>query len=100
MRSPTLIIAGFLALAAAVAWAAVFRTQSARHSGATVRSVLVLAFANLSGNTEEEYFSDGLTEELIENLTGIPGVRVVPRSTAFQFKGKAVDFRILPLGFI
>jgi serine/threonine-protein kinase len=56
-------------------------------------AIAVLPFANLSSDPENEYFSDGLTEELIHALTKIEGLRVVAWSSAFQFKGKARDIR-------
>ena len=56
-------------------------------------SLLVLPFANLSRDEENEYFADGLTEELITDLGQVPGLRVLSRNSAFQFKGKAVDAR-------
>jgi TolB-like protein len=51
----------------------------------------VLPFANLSADADNEYFSDGLTEELINALAQVPGLRVVSRSSTFQFKGKNQD---------
>lgn len=56
-------------------------------------SIAVLPFVNLSPDPSNEYFSDGLTEELIDSLTKIEGLRVVARSSSFQFKGKPVDVR-------
>jgi adenylate cyclase len=53
----------------------------------------VLPLVNLSGNSSDEYFSDGLTEELISAMSGSTGLRVVPCGTAFQFKGKPADVR-------
>jgi TolB-like protein/DNA-binding winged helix-turn-helix (wHTH) protein/Tfp pilus assembly protein PilF len=58
-----------------------------------VNSLVVLPFVNLSSDKDNEYFSDGLTEELIDVLTRIDGLRVVARTTAFQFKGKPQDIR-------
>lgn len=55
------------------------------------RSVAVLAFANLSGNRDEEYFSDGLSEELIHVLTRIQELRVAARTSSFTFKGANAD---------
>jgi serine/threonine-protein kinase len=56
-------------------------------------SLAVLPFVNMSGDPENEYFSDGLTEELINALTGLKDFRVVARTSAFAFKGKQVDIR-------
>ncbi len=56
-------------------------------------SILVLPFTNLSSDPENEYFADGLTEELITDLGQVPGLLVVSRNSAFQFKGKPADVR-------
>ena len=56
-------------------------------------SIAVLPFVNLSPDPENEYFSDGLTEELISALSNVKGMRVVARTSVFQFKGKAEDVR-------
>jgi adenylate cyclase len=54
-------------------------------------SICVLAFANISGDPEQEYFSDGISEDIITDLSKISALHVVSRNTAFTFKGKAVD---------
>jgi eukaryotic-like serine/threonine-protein kinase len=56
-------------------------------------SVAVLPFVNLNAEPDSEYFSDGLTEELIHALSRLPGLQVVSRTSAFEFKGKAQDVR-------
>ena len=56
-------------------------------------SIAVLPFANTSGDLENEYFSDGLAEEIINALTHIPGLRVIARTSAFAFKGRNEDIR-------
>ena len=56
-------------------------------------SVAVLPFANMSGNPDEEYFSDGMTEELLNVLARIPKLDVVARTSVFEFKGKGGDVR-------
>jgi adenylate cyclase len=56
-------------------------------------SVAVLPFVNTSPDPEQEYFCDGMSEEIINLLTHIAGLRVIARSSAFQFKGKSVDVR-------
>jgi serine/threonine-protein kinase len=59
----------------------------------SLASIAVLPFADLSHDPENEYFSDGLAEELIIALVQVPGLHVVSRTSAFQFKGKAADVR-------
>ncbi|MFQ5627305.1 MAG: protein kinase [bacterium] len=58
-----------------------------------VPSIAVLPFVNMSADPENEYFSDGLAEELINVLTKIKGFRVVARTSAFSFKGEKIDVR-------
>jgi TolB-like protein/Tfp pilus assembly protein PilF len=58
-----------------------------------LNSVAVLPFVNSDGDPEIEQFTDGLTEEVIETLAEIDGLRVVSRTSAFQFKGKQEDLR-------
>ncbi len=62
-------------------------------TGAELNSIAVLPFLDLSPKRDQEYFSDGLTEEIINALTRLEGLRVVARTSAFQFKGKALDIR-------
>ncbi len=56
-------------------------------------SVCVLPFANMSGDPEQEYFSDGITEDIITDLSKISALSVIARNTAFMFKGKSVDVK-------
>jgi adenylate cyclase len=56
-------------------------------------SIAVLPFRNLSSDVENEYFSDGVTEEIINALTKVEGLQVIARSSAFAFKGKDADPR-------
>ena len=56
----------------------------------TDKSVAVLAFANLSDDKSNEYFSDGISEELLNVLAKVPGLKVSARTSAFYFKGKEV----------
>jgi adenylate cyclase len=58
-------------------------------------SVAVLPFTNMSDDPEQEYFSDGLTEDIITDLSFIPGLFVIARNSTFKYKGKAVDVRRL-----
>jgi adenylate cyclase len=54
-------------------------------------SIAVLPFVNMSGDPEQEYFSDGITEDIITDLSKVSGLFVVARNTAFTYKGKHVD---------
>ncbi|HUH93185.1 MAG TPA: adenylate/guanylate cyclase domain-containing protein [Casimicrobiaceae bacterium] len=54
-------------------------------------SICVLPFANMSGDPEQEYFSDGITEDIITDLSKVSALNVVSRVSAFSFKGKPVD---------
>ena len=54
-------------------------------------SICVLPFANMSGDPEQEYFSDGISEDIITDLSKVSALSVVARHTAFTFKGKSVD---------
>jgi TolB-like protein len=56
-------------------------------------SVVVLPFTCLSGSADDEYFADGLTDELITALTRVPGLKVVARTSSFTFKGRTHDIR-------
>jgi len=58
-----------------------------------IPSLAVLPFANLSADKENEYFSDGLAEDIIDALTQVPGLRVMARTSAFAFRGKEQDIR-------
>ncbi|MFC2165905.1 protein kinase, partial [Acidobacteriota bacterium] len=57
------------------------------------KSIAVLSFTNMSADPEQEYFCDGMAEEIINSLTKIKDLRVVARTSAFSFKGKDVDIR-------
>lgn len=54
-------------------------------------SIAVLPFVNMSSDAEQEFFSDGLSEELLNQLAQIPNLRVIARTSSFSFKGKDVD---------
>jgi adenylate cyclase len=56
-------------------------------------SVCVLPFVNMSGDPEQEYFSDGITEDIITDLSKVSALSVVARNTAFMFKGQSIDIK-------
>jgi TolB-like protein len=58
-------------------------------------SIAVLPFVNMSSDPEQEYFSDGLAEELLNQLAHLPNLRVIGRTSSFAFKGKNEDLRVI-----
>jgi adenylate cyclase len=58
-------------------------------------SLVVLPFTNVSGDAEQEYFADGMSEDLISELARIPNLFVIGRGTSFAYKGKSIDARAL-----
>ena len=56
-------------------------------------SIAVLPFVNMSADKDQEYFSDGITETLITDLSKNPKMLVIARNSTFRYKGKAVDVR-------
>ena len=70
-----------------------FPSQRADSTEAPRLSIVVLPFSNLSSDPSEDYFADGITEDLTTDLSRIAGSFVISRNTAFTFKGKAVDVR-------
>jgi TolB-like protein len=94
-RDRLLIVAGTvlllgLALVAADKWWLVAFTKSREPAAAVIpeKSIAVLPFTDMSAKRDQEYFSDGLSEELIDLLTRIPGLHVPARTSSFYFKGR------------
>ena len=83
----------FLSLAVLIAGFLLARKSHPRPAAPDSSSIAVLPFVNLSSNKEHEDFSDGQTDDLINALTHVRGLRVVARGSAFQFKGKNPDIR-------
>ncbi|HUR00393.1 MAG TPA: protein kinase [Gemmatimonadaceae bacterium] len=78
-------------LAGAAAFALSRRTNDASTADQAITSVAVLPLVNRSGSKEDEYFSDGMTDELANVLSKIPGLRVASRTSAYSFKGKQMS---------
>ncbi len=90
------ILAGALivaVLAATIYYAMRGHGRTADSRGTELSSIAVLPFADLSPDKDQEYFCDGMTEEIIDALSKIGGVRVVARTSSFAFKGKQQDIR-------
>ncbi|HEY6002990.1 MAG TPA: tetratricopeptide repeat protein, partial [Anaeromyxobacter sp.] len=89
-RAPLLL--GALLLAAIAAGAILWAKQPSTGRGpARVHAIVVLPFANLSDSAENEYFSDGLTDEIRQVLTRLRELRVAARTSSVYFKGKTVE---------
>ncbi len=58
-----------------------------------VPSIAVLPFENMSGDAEQEYFSDGISEDIITDLSKVSGLMVIARNSSFAYKGRSVDLR-------
>jgi len=61
--------------------------------GGAKPSIVVLPFSNMGGDPEQEYFAEGITEDIITDLSKVSALAVISRNTAFTFKGKAIDVR-------
>jgi len=68
-------------------------TATAQAVAIPAKSVAVLPFVNMSGDPKNDYFSDGITEEILDALAQLPNLKVAARTSAFAFKGKAEDLR-------
>lgn len=83
------VVATAIVIGGLVAYAARQRgSDQARQSGGDLNSVAVLPLANVGGDVRDEYFSDGMTDELANALSKLPGLRVASRTSAYAFKGK------------
>ena len=65
--------------------------ETGEQGSTRIQSVAVLPFVNMSSDPEQEYFSDGISEEILNVLTRIPNLKVAARTSSFQFKGKNLD---------
>ena len=86
------LIAATLVIALAVA--AIFGIRSYLHAANTevaVESIAVIPFVNLNNDANAEWISDGLTESIINNLTQLPNLKVIARSSVFRYKGREME---------
>ncbi|HUF28777.1 MAG TPA: protein kinase [Gemmatimonadaceae bacterium] len=82
-----------LVAVAATAWMW-YRTTGTRAAGADATAIAVLPLVNTTGDPRDEYFSDGMTDELVSALSRVPGLRLASRTSTFAFKGRRdVDVR-------
>jgi len=96
-RLPMAVALGAVAALAVVPALAWHFTRARRNApapeAAVAPSVAVLPFVNMSASKDEEYFSDGITEEVINALANVDGLRVVSRTSAFAYKNKNLSVR-------
>src|SRR5207253_1493438 len=94
-----LVGVGLLAAAPGITWHFLIRRGAQvpleRASASRTASLAVLPFVNMSREKEDEYFSDGITEEVINALANVEGLHVVSRTSAFAFKGRNVSVRTI-----
>jgi len=87
-RTPLVVALASLVLVVCLASAWYFFGRS---SGAPIASIVVLPFENVGADPDLDYLSEGVTEGIINKVSGIPDLRVIPRSAAFRFKGSGKD---------
>ena len=71
------------------------QVEGANESDAWQRSIAVLPFVNMSDDPGNDYFADGLSEEILNLLAKVPGLKVIGRTSSFSFKGKNEDLRVI-----
>jgi TolB-like protein len=84
---------GLLAAAPGALWYFYLRGSHKSATEAAAPSIAVLPFVNLSSDKEQEYFSDGISEEILNALAQVDGLRVIGRTSSFSLKGKNEDLR-------
>ena len=87
-RKATVVAAAVLSSLALVA-AGLFYFRAAAPAGGAIDSLAVLPFENAGGDPEAEYFSDGVTESIINSLSELPNLKVMSRNSVFRYKGRA-----------
>jgi TolB-like protein/DNA-binding winged helix-turn-helix (wHTH) protein/Flp pilus assembly protein TadD len=93
LRKAAMLFVLAVVVAAAAAGHFWFARSRSTASSLNTSSIAVLPFVDMSPSKDQEYFSDGLSEQLINDLAKVPGLKVVGRSSAFQFEGKNEDPR-------
>ena len=98
-RWPWRATLGALALAVVLAGAGSYFLRAARAPSASAavadKSIAVLPFTDMSQAHDQEFFADGMAEQILDLLAKIPSVKVIARTSSFQFKGKSEDMRVV-----
>ncbi len=90
-RRGRMAVAGTVLLLAIAAVYAVLQRPFQARSTPAIRTLAVLPFVNTGGNPADDYFSDGMTDELAHALVRLPGLRIAGRTSTYAFKGKAIS---------
>jgi serine/threonine protein kinase/Flp pilus assembly protein TadD len=85
------VVAGLALIAVAAGIIGISAYLHARSTEVAIESIAVLPFVNQNHDTDSEYLSDGVTESIINSLTQLPNLKVIPSSSAFRYKGKDTD---------
>jgi TolB-like protein len=100
-RRIAIVAAAVIGVGVAVAWSVHFwslnhkAAQPAAAVAISDKSIAVLPFTDMSEKKDQEYFADGMAEEILDLLVKIPGLTVIGRTSSFQFKGKNADLRTI-----
>ncbi len=92
-RRPMLLGSVLALIAVLGIWSAFHFSRASQPAAAIARTIAVLPLVNVGGDSTQEFFADGMTDELTSTLGKIPGLRVAARSSAFVFKGQSADAR-------
>jgi serine/threonine protein kinase/tetratricopeptide (TPR) repeat protein len=91
----TILLAGLASVALIIVLALVIFPSHNSNSVANEKSIAVLPFSNLSTDPEQEYFADGMAEEIINALSQISGLKVSARTSSFRFRGEETDIQTI-----
>jgi adenylate cyclase len=92
---PTFVVAGLAVVLAVAAIIGALQVERGRNAQSVEASIMVLPFRSMSNDQEEGYFADAVTDELTTHLSRIADIAVIARGTAFTFKGRVVDPRLI-----
>ena len=93
IATAVLVAAGIVAMVGLQNWSSSHKATQSGTVALADKSIAVLPFVDMSEKKDQEYFGDGMAEEIINLLVKIPSLRVIGRTSSFQFKGKAEDLR-------
>ena len=93
IAAAVLVVAGIVAMVGLQYWSSSHKPAQPATVAMVNKSIAVLPFVDMSEKKDQEYFADGMAEEIIDLLVKVPGLKVISRTSSFQFKGKTEDLR-------